>query len=110
MRSGIPVSGSTGIRCAPIAVLVVFESRWGKERSGKVCVHSPTSIVFHSMSWQSTLQIRGLRSPIDLGFLVGAVALIVVGWVAHRSANQLRDDESWVDHTYEVLRVIDQLH
>ncbi len=62
------------------------------------------------MRWQPTLQIRGVRSPIDFGFLIGALALILVGWVAHRSARQLRNESSWVAHTYEVLRVVDQLH
>lgn len=53
--------------------------------------------------------IRAIRSPVDIGFFIGAVALIVVGWVSHRSATQLRAEESWVTHTYEVLRTIDQL-
>lgn len=54
-------------------------------------------------------EIRGIRSPIDIGFLIGAVALILVGWVAQRSTLQLRRESTWVEHTYEVLRSVDAL-
>ena len=50
-----------------------------------------------------------IRSPIDLGFLIGAVALVVVGWEAHRSSVQQRDEAVLISHTYEVLRTLDQL-
>jgi PAS domain S-box-containing protein len=50
-----------------------------------------------------------VRTPIDLGFLVGAAALIVVGWEAHRSSVQQRDEAVLVSHTYEVLRTLDRL-
>jgi PAS domain S-box-containing protein len=61
------------------------------------------------MQWLPTSRIRGVRSPIDIGFLIGAVVLIVVGWVSHRSSGKLREDASWVEHSQEVLRSIDRL-
>jgi PAS domain S-box-containing protein len=58
---------------------------------------------------QPAPRIRGVSSPIDIGFLIGAVALIVVGWMAHRVTGQLRSEAASVEHTYEVLRVLDQM-
>lgn len=61
------------------------------------------------MSLQPRPRIRGIHSPIDIGFLIGAVALIIVGWVSHRGTTRLHDEGALVQHTYEVLRVLDRL-
>jgi PAS domain S-box-containing protein len=55
------------------------------------------------------LRIRGINSPIDIGFFAGAIALIVVGWVSHRGTSRLHEEGALVQHTYEVLRVLDRL-
>jgi PAS domain S-box-containing protein len=56
----------------------------------------------------SSLSSR-IRNPIDIGFFVGAVALILVGWISHRSTTRLHEQAALVQHTYEVLRVLDRL-
>lgn len=61
------------------------------------------------MASRITTWARSLKSPIDIGFLIGAVALVLVGWVSHRTTVRLRAQDAWVEHTYEVLRVLDQL-
>ena len=61
------------------------------------------------MPLQPRPRIRGIQSPIDIGFFIGAVALIVVGWVSQRETARLHDDGALVQHTYEVLRVLDRL-
>jgi PAS domain S-box-containing protein len=52
--------------------------------------------------------LRGL-SPIDVGFLIGAVALVIVGLLAYRSTHRLRTDDEWVAHTYEVMSRLDRV-
>jgi PAS domain S-box-containing protein len=54
-------------------------------------------------------RLRGIQTPIDIGFFIGAVALIVVGWVSHRGTTRLHEQGALVEHTYEVLRVLDRL-
>ena len=49
------------------------------------------------------------RSPIDAGFVIGALALIVVGMLALLSTRRLRNDENWVSHTHEVLTHLDRV-
>ena len=61
------------------------------------------------MSWQTNLRNRGVRSPVDIGFLVASLALITVGWIAHRSATQFRTEAARVEHTYEVMQALDRL-
>jgi PAS domain S-box-containing protein len=61
------------------------------------------------MSLQPSPRIRGIQSPIDIGFFIGAIALIVVGWVSHRGTTRLHEQSALVQHTYEVMRVLDRL-
>jgi PAS domain S-box-containing protein len=52
--------------------------------------------------------LRG-RAPIDAGFLVGVVALVVVGALSYLSTRRLRNESDWVAHTYEVLGHLDRI-
>lgn len=52
--------------------------------------------------------LRG-RSPIDAGFLVGVVALVLVGALSYLSTKRLRNEGDWVAHTYEVLGHLDRI-
>jgi PAS domain S-box-containing protein len=61
------------------------------------------------MSLQPRPRIRGIDSPIDIGFFIGAVALILVGWLSHRGTSRLHEESELVQHTYDVIRVLDRL-
>ncbi|HEY4303379.1 MAG TPA: ATP-binding protein [Gemmatimonadaceae bacterium] len=61
------------------------------------------------MALQLSPRLRDIQSPIDIGFFIGAIALIVVGWVSHRGTTRLHEEAALVQHTYEVLRVLDRL-
>lgn len=64
------------------------------------------------MVWQTNPEgpePRGIRSPIDIGFLIGAVALVLVGWVSHRTTQRLNDENGWVEHSYVVLGILDRM-
>jgi len=50
-----------------------------------------------------------VRSSIDLGFIIGAIALVVVGAFSVLSSRRLRNEARWVSHTYDVIHVLDQL-
>lgn len=50
-----------------------------------------------------------LRSSINLGFLVGALALVLVGGLSLLSSRRLRNEARWVSHTYVVIHMLDQL-
>jgi PAS domain S-box-containing protein len=49
------------------------------------------------------------RSPIDAGFLVGVVALVLVGVLSYLNTRRLRNEGDWVAHTYEVLGHLDRI-
>src|SRR5579885_1847478 len=49
-----------------------------------------------------------LRNSIDFGFFIGAVALVLVGLLSFLSSRRVRSEASWVNHTYEVLRVLER--
>ncbi|MDB4873621.1 MAG: domain S-box [Gemmatimonadetes bacterium] len=53
-------------------------------------------------------RLRGF-SPIDAGFFIGAVTLVVVGVLGFRNTGRLRTEEEWVAHTYEVLAHLDRV-
>jgi PAS domain S-box-containing protein len=61
------------------------------------------------MSLQPSPRIRGIQSPIDIGFFIGAIALIVVGWVSHRGTARLHEQGVLDQRTYEVMRALDRL-
>jgi PAS domain S-box-containing protein len=48
------------------------------------------------------------RSPIDIGFAIGGVALVLVGVLSFLSARRLRVEAQWVAHTYEVIAHLDR--
>jgi PAS domain S-box-containing protein len=49
------------------------------------------------------------RSPIDIGFAIGGMALVLVGVLSFLSARRLRVEALWVAHTYEVIAHLDRV-
>jgi PAS domain S-box-containing protein len=52
-------------------------------------------------------RFKRIQSPIDLGFLIGVGALVLVGVLSLRTAVNQRLESRWVEHTYQVLRALD---
>ena len=49
------------------------------------------------------------RTPIDIGFIIGACALLFVGALSYLNTRELRNEAAWVRHTYEVLRLLPEV-
>ncbi len=54
-------------------------------------------------------RLMRVRAPIDAGFLVGVVALVLVGVLSYLNTRRLRNEGDWVAHTYEVLGRLDRI-
>jgi len=54
-----------------------------------------------------TRSLGRIRSPIDIGFIVGVTALVLVGLLSLRSAASERGEGRWVEHTYQVINELD---
>jgi PAS domain S-box-containing protein len=52
-------------------------------------------------------RFKRIQSPIDVGFLIGVGALVLVGVLSLRTAVNQRLESRWVEHTYQVLRTLD---
>src|SRR6185503_1375057 len=50
-----------------------------------------------------------IRSPIDIGFLIAGLALVIVGGSSLFSSQHLRTEAGWVSHTYQVLHILDEV-
>src|ERR1700755_466263 len=62
------------------------------------------------MESTTTNWFKRRQSPIDAGFLIGVAALVVVGVLSLRTAVNQRKESRWVEHSYQVLRELDQAH
>jgi PAS domain S-box-containing protein len=49
------------------------------------------------------------RQPIDVGFLLGATALALVGILSYSYSRRLDTDGQWVSHTYQVISHLDRV-
>src|SRR5690242_4957419 len=54
-------------------------------------------------------QNSATQRKVDAGFAVALACLVLIGIASHFSAKSLSESASWVDHTHEVLRRLENL-
>lgn len=61
------------------------------------------------MANQLIRRLTSGRPPIDIGFVLGATALVLVGLLSYANSRRLRTEGQWVSHTYQVLSHLDRM-